>query len=106
MDLVSRYMSSELEISKVWSLSTCHITEHIDGILSDEEARVLAYPNLSIYTLGVHGYMICLPDPDYDLLDLPDCLARIIEMARRNDVYWIIIDRDGFPVRSLQVYDW
>ena len=95
-----------MEVSKMITLSTAHITE--------ETSKMLENPNnklpLSIYNKGQFGWFIYVPtetkDDSETLKELPKDLAILYMFARYNEFEVICLDCDGDTVDKLPIYDW
>ena len=95
-----------MDITKVLTISTAHITEETDRKLQDEsEVNNMC---ISVYDKSDYGYWIYI-DP-YDRLmcneNIPADLLNCIKLARRNDCQWLCLDCDGEVVPELPTYDW
>lgn len=86
----------ELEITKMLTISTAHITEETNRLLCDGEVEA-AY-----YALD-GGWLVLSYGPDDSVpKDLEACLA----LAEENGCEWLRLDRDGQIVDGLEVFDW
>ena len=95
-----------MDIAKVLTISTAHITEETDRKLQDEsEVNNMC---ISVYDKAEDGYWIYI-DP-YDRLmchkNIPADLLNCIKLARQNDCRWLCLDCDGEEVPELPTYDW
>lgn len=95
-----------MDITKVLTISTAHITEETDRKLQDEsEVNNMC---ISVYDKAEYGYWIYI-DP-YDRLmcneNIPADLLNCIELARQNDCRWLCLDCDGEEVSELTTYEW
>ena len=95
-----------MDITKVLTISTAHITEETDRKLQDEsEVNNMC---ISVYDKVEYGYWIYI-DP-YDRLmcneNIPEDLLNCIKLARQNDCRWLCLDCDGEEVSELPTYDW
>lgn len=95
-----------MDISKVLTISTAHITEETDRKLQDNSELNLM--DLSVYEKGEYGYWIYI-DP-LDILmchaNIPEDLLNCIKFARQNDCRWLCLDCDGEVVPELPTYEW
>ncbi|OMF76823.1 hypothetical protein BK142_14680 [Paenibacillus glucanolyticus] len=86
-------------------LSTAHIQKNTAKLLEEHEDN---FP-LVVYEKGAYGFWICVPDPE-DLAacapELPSCLFSILQVAIRQGVQWVMLDRDVETVISLPTYSW
>lgn len=95
-----------MDITKVLTISTAHITEETDRKLQDEsEVNNMC---ISVYDKAEYGYWIYI-DP-YDRLmrneNIPVDLLNCIKLAQQNDCRWLCLDCDGEVVPELPTYDW
>ena len=95
-----------MDITKVLTISTAHITEETDRKLQDKsEVNNMC---ISVYDKAEYGYWIYI-DP-YDRLmcheNIPEDLLNCIKLARQNDCRWLCLDCDGEEVSELPTYDW
>lgn len=98
-------MSKNLEISKVLTVSTSHITEEVAKQL-DRESKTNEYA-LSVYNKDDYGWWICVPEDCKSVCGhIPSCLRKLIELATTNDCNWLCIDCDGPEVDGLETYSW
>ena len=93
-----------MDITKMWTLSTGHITEKTNEYLS-ESINSTEMNRPIVYEKGEYGYYIPVMDED-DEVEYPEDLQRIIEAARDFDCSLICLDTDGEIVKWLPVYDW
>ena len=95
-----------MDITKVLTISTAHITEETDRKLQDEsEVNNMC---ISVYDKAEYGYWIYV-DPFDGLMchkNIPEDLLNCIKLARRNDCQWLCLDCDGEVVSELPTYDW
>lgn len=94
-----------MEISKMITMSTAHISEETSKILSD----INDLP-LSIYDKFGFGWFIYLPtDKTEDakiLKKLPKDLAMIFMFARHHFIDIVCLDCDGSTIDDLPNYEW
>lgn len=85
-----------MEISKMLTISTAHITEQTAEFLS---TNVITVPHYEYE----YGYFIYIPEYDMNLpQDLMDCML----FAKANGCEWLRLDCDGYYVDELERYDW
>lgn len=95
----------KLEISKMLTISTKHITtEANEGILyayydNDE------YVSTLVYSKDGYGWFIYI-DEDFEKKTNPECLKNCMRFARENGCNWLCLDSDGPVVNGLPVYEW
>ena len=86
-----------LEISKMLTISTAHITEETDKLLRDGEVDVCCF------SLDDFGWLILSFGPDKDI---PEDLQACLTFANRHGCDWLRMDCDAPVVEGLVVYDW
>ena len=93
-----------MEITKIWTLSTGHITEETNEYLSESvDSTDLDRP--VVYAKGEYGYYI--PVVYFgDHIKLPKDLQKILDIADDLDCTLVCLDRDGEVLSWLPVYDW
>lgn len=90
-----------MDITKVLTISTAHITEETDRKLQDNSE--LNRMDLSVYEKGEYGYWIYV-DSSRDRI--PEDLKKCLKFAEQNDCQWLCLDCDGEEVPELPTYDW
>lgn len=93
-----------MEIDKMLTLSTGHITEE-SAILLDRLADGITDNGPITYKKKDYGWFVHI----YDILeefDIPEDLKKVIEFARRHNCSWLCLDCNGNRVDFLPVYDW
>lgn len=93
-----------MEISKMWTLSTAHITSETNDLL-----KKWAYPSgkgpITVYVKD-GGYFIRVPDDfEFENMELPEDLEEIIAFAI-NCFEWICLDCDGPIDARFPTYEW
>lgn len=95
-----------MEISRMITMSTGHISEETSKILEDTSNTL----PIGVYDKTGFGWFIYLPtDKTEDskiLKDLPKDLAMIFMFSRHNDFDIVCLDCDGSDIDELPVYDW
>ena len=95
-----------MEISKILTLSTAHITESVSEALdNDPNTNELG---LTVYKKADYGWFIYIPE-DYDKTakeGLPECLKACIDLALKNDCNILCLDCDGEEEPTLPTYEW
>lgn len=106
-----------LEIAKLLTLSTAHITPETakrleafcnPGLRHTRDA-CLWLDGIVVYEKSEYGWFIYCGDAkdDPEKFDaLPADLAYLIDFALTNDCLWLCLDRDGDVVDDLVSYDW
>ena len=93
----------DLEISKMLTLSTAHITKDTNRLLANEP-----YADgiqLSVFTKADFGYFIYVND-NLENRNIPGDLKVCLELAKENGCKWLCLDCDGDTVEGLEEYDW
>lgn len=89
------------EISKIWTLSTCHITQ--------EDSEKMLDCSLITYDLEGYGWLVYIPSSDiidnYGK-DVSPALQKILGLAKDLGCTWIKFDRDGPEEESLTQFNW
>lgn len=97
-------MTEALEFGKYIVLSTCHIPEGLNEVLSSDGT-----------TQDEYGYWIYVPldnygEDEYGCDDGEDenyeFLNPLFDLARRCECHYIRLDSDGPIVDGLEVYSW
>ncbi len=102
---------SQLEISKMLTLSTTHLRASTCVKL---EARSI--DGVICYTKGDYGWFIWVPEPGIDrenncpappryLSDVPGELQVALEFGREHGCEWVCFDTDGETVEGLVIYE-
>lgn len=95
-----------MEISTMITLSTCHITKETDKWLKSEAENTDCGSGLIVYEKDC-GYFIMTPDSfDFEDMDVPEDLRRVLEFAIKTRITWICLDADGPVEEILPVYEW
>lgn len=107
-----------LEIDKMLTLSTAHITPHTGGLLDEYLRRrehefdgdiEQNFDGCSVYPKADYGWFIYVDDAKDDpaVFDkLPADFAYLVDYALSHDCKWLCLDRDGDVVDDLISYDW
>lgn len=85
-----------IEISKIISISTAHITEQTADLLIKGELEPVVYPKD-----GCGWFIFVNPDDK-----VPDDLCTLMEFARRHNCAWIDMDSTGAVIPFLPTYEW
>ena len=93
-----------MEIARMWTLSTAHITEKTDRWLTKQVKEPTE--GLCVYK-KTGGYFIYAPDDfDYEEMNLPEDIETIIAFAIGCEVDWICLDSDGPIDNGFKTYEW
>lgn len=103
-----------MEISKMLTLSTAHITKETADKL-DLDCKPVSPEDywqhsfcfdlgLSIFPKDDFGWFLWIPSADRAAL--PDDLKQCIELALANGCDWLCLDSDGLIEKSLKTYEW
>ena len=95
-----------MEISKMLTLSTGHITRDTANLLeslADEYEDIIGSP--IIYKKGDYGWFVHIPE-ELDEYSIPYDLLQVLEFAKRHDCDWLCLDCDGQEIEFLPQYEW
>lgn len=93
-----------MDIEKILTISTAHITEETNIILQNAEFNNLC---LSVYQKECYGYWIYIGKSAKIYREvIPEDLLDCIEFARQNDCQWLCLDCDAKETSELPTYDW
>lgn len=86
-----------MEITKMLTLSTGHITENTSILLDAEAVYSGDLPGLSVYNKDEWGWFIYINAEDYqsERESVPDDLCRCIDLAIENECGLLCLDQDG-----------
>ena len=97
-----------LEIEKILTLSTAHITLDTNNMLIRESD-----PNfcgcLTVYSKDDYGFFIFVPDMEQleaDGLNIPNDLMCCMKLASENGCSWLCLDCAGSEAEGLVTYEW
>lgn len=106
-----------MEISKMLTLSTAHITKETADKLDFEyedstydeycENSICFNGGFSLYRKDCFGWFIHIPHES--MLDepiIPDDLRDCFIFAKNNGCDWLCLDADGLIEKSLKTYEW
>lgn len=88
-----------MEISKMLTISTAHITERTGKLLDEEILGLCVYKKLD------YGWFIHLLD-DLDKIEIPEDLRKCLSLAQSLGCEWLCLDCDGEVLDFLDVYEW
>lgn len=91
-----------MEISKMLTISTAHITEITAELLDD------GVKDLAIYKKADYGWFIFIPSSDVIAslhIVLPD-LIDLLAFAKDLGCEWLCLDRDGEELNYFRTYNW
>ena len=91
-----------MDIQKLLTLSTAHITQQEMQRISDDEAQsFVVYPN-------DYGAFILVEDTGLSCPSEPDMprLSALAAYARAKGCAWIKLDCDADTIEALPTYDW
>ncbi len=95
---------NQLEIHKILTLSTTHISKK-----TADSLNMLNNEDLILYKKDEFGWFIYIIDGDSERINdksIPDDLAAIIKLAKSKECEIICLDRDACKVDGLFTYDW
>lgn len=94
---------SKLEIDRILTLSTGHVTESTSELLNND-----GIPGLIVYPKDAYGWFILCSEEEKtdEPITIPDDLTEVIKFAIANDCTWLCLDRDGYFTDKLPKYEW
>ena len=93
-----------MEISRMWTLSTAHITKETDRWLTEQSKEPTV--GLSVYE-KTGGHFVYVPnDLDYEEMNLPEDIETIIAFAIGCEINLICLDSDGPIEKMFLTYKW
>jgi hypothetical protein len=107
-----------LEIARMLTLSTGHITQETAQLLDEYlRRREVEYDGdieqnfdgLSIYPRADYGWFIYISDAKDDVAEfskLPADLQNVVEFTLDQDCNWLCLDCDGGGTDGLPLFDW
>lgn len=95
-----------MEISRMLTVSTAHISEETNCWLSDCDSFSFPVP-IVVYPKEEYGWFIHkIKVRSVNLMDIPKDLAALVRMADALECDWLCLDRDGELVDNLPIYKW
>lgn len=92
-----------MDIEKVLTLSTAHLTKATGDLMSDEPERLA----MTIWNAEYGWFLYAgAANPLPDRYVIPDDLAACMALATREGCTWLRLDRDGDLVEELPEYEW
>lgn len=92
-----------MEITKMLTLSNCHIQGSTADFLNNEKrSELVVYPKLD------YGWFIYV-DSEYiedELQHIPEELANLIRIAKEQECTWLCLDCDGLIEEGLPTFNW
>lgn len=96
-------MNVKLDIAKILTLSTAHITPETATAL-DNEPNTNQF-GLSVYAKADYGWFIYIGSTIDEAFDhLPEDLKACIAFTKEQDCEWLCLDADGEEVDELKTY--
>lgn len=93
-----------MEIARMWTLSTAHITEKTDRWLTKQVKEPTE--GLCVYK-KTGGYFIYVPSYfEWNEMDTPEDIDPIFATAIAENLDWICLDSDGPIEKSLEIHEW
>lgn len=102
--------SNNLEISKMLTISTAHVTKDtfeallLDGIRN--EIMLPVYAKITPDNEQNFGLFIYVEPTCVEQGQIPEDLMQLIKLAQENDCSILCLDGDGPEVEGYQTYDW
>ena len=95
-----------MEISRMLTINTCHITERTAAMLNSTPSRI----PLPIYPKGEFGWFIYLDNYTINqkeqIREIPSELWNCLMLVKRKECNWLCLDCDGEEIDELQGFDW
>ncbi|MEE9383193.1 MAG: hypothetical protein V3V08_07250 [Nannocystaceae bacterium] len=92
---------SDLEISKVLTISTGHITRRTAELMDAKEINLPVH-----YQWGEYGWIFWTGREHYEFDETPDDLLLCIMFAKDKGCRYLLLDRDGEGIDELPFYEW
>lgn len=93
-----------MEISRMLTLSTAHITEETVMGLEEAVNNTDSDIDLCVYQKEEYGFFIHISDDWQEGHKIPSDLRDCIELADNHNCKWLCLDRDGEVTEKLHVY--
>lgn len=93
-----------LEIQKMITLSTAHITEQTAKLLDKEPEK--NNMTISVYKKSEYGWFLPIESIDYNTAAIPEDLKKVIAFAKDHGCSWLCLDCDGPILDYLDTYKW
>ena len=84
------------------TMSTAHLTDETFNSISKSKTTYLW--GLGIYPFD-YGWFFYIGDDEFDLDEMPEDLAILVERARKENADWLLLDQDVPTEDDLPVYD-
>lgn len=95
-----------MEISKMITVSTAHITEKTAKELHYAAEMMGSSIDVCVYEKKEYGFFIHVSDDWESECEIPSDLMDCIKLARNNGCEWLCLDRDAEIESELPVYKW
>lgn len=92
-----------MEISKMLTLSTAHITKETAEALDNEVFA--GCPYLVVYQKDDYGWFVYLPSK-IEKIDIPHDLKKCMLFAKDLGCDWLCLDANGEVLKYLHIYNW
>lgn len=92
-----------MEITKMLTLSTIHITQETADKLNYELNNDVMF--ITVYTKEDYGWFIYLPE-NFEEIDVPEDLMKCLLFAKDLDCGILCLERDGEVLSYLNKYNW
>ena len=91
-----------MEISKMLTVSTAHITKTTAELLDDGVRDLIVYPKAE------YGWFILIPSSDVidSLHIVMSDLMRLLKLAKDLGCEWLCLDCDGEVLDYMTTYEW
>ena len=101
-------MKKSVEIEKMITMSTAHITIDTNNMLIRASNPSCTY-GLTVYLKDDYGFFVFVPDEEQFYTEgpnIPEDLKQCLMTAKKHDCRWLCLDADGSEVEGLVVYEW
>lgn len=93
-----------MEISKVLTLSTAHISQKSAELLDKETEKPTL--DLPIYNKSNYGWFIYIPQDINIINNLPEDIHRLLLIAKDLNCDILCLDADGETISWIPLYSW
>lgn len=100
MNQVLEQPKPKLEIDKMLTISSFHISGETSEFLDDESRAELV-----VYGKATFGWFIVV-DHAATEENVPDDLKRVLDLAREKGCAWLCLDQDANILEELPEYNW
>ena len=91
---------SNLEIARMLTVSTAHITGGDSDVLAEPYGGIVSYST-------PHGWLVyteIFDDPGEDALS--PALKKLLALAKNHGCEWVRLDESGPEIEGLEIFEW